>query len=101
MTPLFSRTITAMAQKVKQHRSGACTIKERLLVASKTDIERQFVDLVSVLFRPIQHLGTIREQSEHRKKLSSEWPTALRDKKLQMMMKMKTEAKVAIVTALA
>ena len=84
-----------MAKRVKQLRPGACTIKERHPVASKTDSVWQFVDVVLACSGIYDILVLLNINPSIATKLSSEWPTTPTNKKLQKMLKMKTEGKVA------
>ena len=89
-----------VAKKVKLLRLEVCVNKERHPVASNTDSVRQFVDVpvsgIRSLFRYLHHLGTIRQQSEHRKKAlfrMANDPERL--ERFQRKLKIKTEGYVA------
>ena len=65
-----SRTLTIMVKKVKQLRIEACVRKEMSPVASRTDkrkLRAAVCERRISLSKHLQHLGTIRQQSDHRK----------------------------------
>ena len=84
-----------MEKTVKLLRSEVCAIKERYPAASKTDIVRHFVD-AGYAGSGIYNILTLldNDQSIERKPGSGR-PTTLSDKKLQRILKRKTEEKVA------
>ena len=63
----ISRTLTVMAKTVNQLRSGACAIKKRQPAVCQTNSVWQFLGRRISLFRHLSHLGSIRQQLEHRK----------------------------------
>ena len=91
----ISQTLTVMAKKVKLLRSEVCAFKERYPAASKTDIVRHFVDPGYVGFGIYNILTLLDNDQSIERKPGSGRPTTLRDKKLQRVLKRKTEGKVA------
>lgn len=84
-----------MAKTVKQLRSEVCAFKERHPAASKTDIVRHFVDAGYARSGIYNILALLDNNQSIERKPGSGRPTTLSDKKLQRMLKRKTEGKVA------
>ena len=90
----ISRTLTVMAITVKRLHSEVCAFKERH-PASKTDIVRHFVDAGYARSGIYNILALLDNNQSIERKPGSGRPTSLIDKKLQRMLKRKTEGKVA------
>ena len=91
----ISRTLTVMAKTLKQLRLEVCAFKERHSAASTTDIVRHFVDARYARSGIYNILVLLDNNQSIERKPGSGRPTTLSDKKLQRMLKRKTEGKVA------
>ena len=84
-----------MAKTVKPLRSEVCAFKERHPAASKTDIVRDFSDAGYVRSGIYNILALLENNQSIERKPGSGRSTTLSDKKLQRMLKRKTEGKDA------